>query len=105
MAYLHSILLRRDGWVALMASLGFDSALPAGDIASRPRLLSRQTVVVGISDGVVLPPAEERAPRVQLQASLPSPTQELLASVRWAFVPIARRDICDQCQESPNADA
>lgn len=74
-----------------MASQGFDSARPAGDVASRPRLLSRQTVVVGISDGVVLPPAEQRAPRVRLQASLPPPTQDLLASVRWAPVPTARR--------------
>ena len=73
-----------------MASQGFGSAQPAGDVKSRPRLLSRQTVVVGISDGIVLPPAAERVPRVQLQASLPPPTQELLASVRCALVVTAR---------------
>ena len=72
-----------------MASQGFDSAQPAGDVASRPRLLSRQTVVVGISNGVDLPPAEQRVPRVQLQASLPPPADELLASVRWAVVPVS----------------
>jgi hypothetical protein len=66
-----------------MAAQGFDSAQPAGNVKARPRLLSRQTVVVGISDGVVLPPADELVPRVQLQASLPAPTQELLACVRW----------------------
>lgn len=84
-------LLRRAGWVAVMASQGFASAQPAGDLVSRPRLLSRQTVVVGISDGVILPPAEQRAPRMQLQASLPPPTNELLASVRWALRPITRQ--------------
>jgi hypothetical protein len=93
-----SFLLRRDGWVALMASQGFDDAQPAGDVAAMPRLLSRQTVVVGISDGVVLPPAEQRVPRVQLQASLPAPTNELLAGVRWALLPVKRHAFVTACQ-------
>ena len=78
-------LWRRDGWVALMEAQGFGSAQPAGNVRARPRLLSRQTVVVGVSDGVILPPAEQRVPRVRLQASLPPPTNELLTSVRWVF--------------------
>lgn len=72
----------REGWTALMAEQGFVSAQPAGNVTSRPRLLSRQTVVVGISDGIVRPQAAALVPRVRLQTTLPSPTDQLLASFR-----------------------
>lgn len=71
-----------------MADQGFRSAQQAGDVSSRPRLLSRQTVVVGISDGVIRPSATALVPRVRLQTTLPPPTQQLLASFRWVAEPI-----------------
>lgn len=68
--------------MALMAEQGFVSAQPAGNLGGRPRLLSRQTVVVGASDGVVLPAAAAAVPRLRLAATLPVPTEQLLSSFR-----------------------
>lgn len=72
----------REGWVALMAEQGFAAAQLAGDLGNRPRLLSRQTVVVGASDGIILPTAAAAAPRVRLAATLPLPTEQLLFGFR-----------------------
>ena len=69
--------------MALMEEQGFTDSAPAGVLAGRPRLLGRQTVVVGASDGVVLPAAAAAVPRVRLAHSLPMPTDQLLSSFRW----------------------
>ena len=48
-----SPLISRRSWVALMEAQGFHSVTVAGESAAPPPLLARQSVVVGVSDGVV----------------------------------------------------
>ncbi len=48
-----SPLISRAGWVALLEAQGFHSCVVAGSAAAAPPLLARQSVVVGVSDGVV----------------------------------------------------
>jgi hypothetical protein len=48
-----SPLISRRSWVALLEAQGFHSVTVAGEAAAPPPLLARQSVVVGVSDGVV----------------------------------------------------
>ena len=48
-----SPLISRDGWIRLLEAQGFKSVVVAGESNNVPTLLTRQTVVLGLSDGVV----------------------------------------------------
>ncbi len=48
-----SPLISRAGWVALLEAQGFHSCVVTGSAAAAPPLLARQSVVVGVSDGIV----------------------------------------------------
>lgn len=48
-----SPLISRDGWISLLEAQGFKSVVVAGESNDVPPLLTRQTVVLGLSDGVV----------------------------------------------------
>ena len=48
-----SPLISRAGWLALLEAQGFHSCVVAGSTAAAPPLLARQSVVVGVSDGIV----------------------------------------------------
>ena len=43
----------RAGWRSLLESQGFDSVAVAGEEVAVPPILERQSVVMGVSDGVV----------------------------------------------------
>ena len=51
----------REGWRQLMRREGFLDVTVAGEAASAPALLARQSVVVGISDGAIIAVAPEAA--------------------------------------------
>jgi hypothetical protein len=73
--------VRREGWKALMAQQGFTPAVILGQDTPAPHLLSRQSVVLGVSDGAILvqPPPTKAA---QLLATMPPLPAQLLGSFR-----------------------
>lgn len=54
--------MARDRWRSLLESQGFESVVVAGEEAHAPPLLSRQSVVMGVSDGAVRVYEGEGAP-------------------------------------------
>ncbi len=60
----------RDGWRALLGDLGFTDVAVAGEAAAHARLLSRQSVVLGVSDGVIAPQTQ-RHQIARLQEMMP----------------------------------
>ena len=60
-----SPIISRQGWRALLAEQGFTDVLVAGEGLPAPALLSRQSVVLGVSDGAITvarsqpPPAQK----------------------------------------------
>ena len=52
-AHAGSPILSRQGWRALLAEQGFSSVLVAGENKPAPALLSRQSVIVGVSNGAI----------------------------------------------------
>jgi hypothetical protein len=48
-----SPILSRQGWRELLSQQGFSDVLVAGENRPAPTLLSRQSVIVGVSDGAI----------------------------------------------------
>ena len=48
-----SPIISRQGWKTLLAEQGFTDVLVAGESLPAPALLSRQSVVLGVSDGAI----------------------------------------------------
>lgn len=71
----------RELWRELMAEQGFGSAVIAGEASDARWLLSRQSVVVGVSDGSILVKPRPTLP-VSLPADLPQMHPQLLDSFR-----------------------
>lgn len=61
-----SPLLSRGAWAALLGEAGFVSVVVAGSECQVPPLLSQQSVIVGVSDGLVRVP---RKPPVSVAAA------------------------------------
>ena len=79
--------LCRESWIALLMEQGFAPVVAAGQAAPPPRLLGRQVVVVGVSDGAIRGPAPTHLAR-RLQALRPQPTAGLVSG----FSALALRD-------------
>lgn len=75
----------RGDWKALLSSQGFGRVVAAGESTASPRLLSRQTVVAGLSDGAVrVYQKEDSLVRMQLSdtaAPLPPDFLHTIASM------------------------
>ena len=77
----------RESWIALLAEQGFAPVVAAGQATTPPRLLGRQVVVAGVSDGAIRGPAPTHLAR-RLQALRPQPTAGLVSG----FSALALRD-------------
>jgi len=72
----------REGWKALLSSQGFDRVVAAGEGTASPRLLSRQTVVAGLSDGAVrVYQKEDALVRMQLSDAAPPLPPDFLHTI------------------------
>ena len=71
----------RASWIALLAEQGFAPVVAAGQATAPPRLLGRQVVVVGVSDGAIRGPAPTHLAR-RLQALRPPPAAGLVSGFR-----------------------
>ncbi|KAK9803996.1 hypothetical protein WJX72_011444 [[Myrmecia] bisecta] len=76
-----SPMLSRDGWRQLLQEQGFGEIVIAGQTTNAPPLLSRQTVIVGASDGRIL---ARRSPftKATLRATMPALPPQLLDAFR-----------------------
>ncbi len=72
-AFLHagSPLISRNSWQDLLRAQGFDSVLVAGSAVAAPPLLGRQSVVLGVSDGIIRKPDFE-ASAAKMKATAPA---------------------------------
>ena len=79
--------LCRESWTTLLLEQGFAPVVAAGQAATPPRLLGRQVVVVGVSDGVVRGSPPTHLAR-RLHALRPQPAAGLISG----FGTLALRD-------------
>ena len=86
-----SPILSRDGWRALLAEQGFSNVLVAGQNAAAPALLSRQSVVIGVSDGAIRIARQKvkQAGARRTAAAKPSPAASHKMPVQASLAPPA----------------
>ena len=77
----------RESWTELLSAQGFTPVVAAGQAAAAPRLLSRQVVVMGVSDGVILGPPSSHMLRTLQTRAAPVP-----ASLLEGFKDLELRD-------------
>ncbi len=77
----------RESWRELLSAQGFTPVVAAGQAAAAPRLLSRQVVVMGVSDGVILGPPATHVLRTLQTRAAPVP-----ASLLEGFKDLELRD-------------
>lgn len=86
-----SPLISRTSWQALLAAQGFQHVLVSGCDVPAPPLLARQSVVLGVSDGVIRRPdfAAVAAARARRPAAAPTHMQPAIAAPAAASGPDA----------------
>ncbi len=84
-----------------MADQGFSPVVLAGQAATAPRLLSRQVVVAGISDGVIQGPPPSHVLK-QLRATVAPPPDALLTS--YQSLPLRDSLPAGACSRHPGSD-
>ena len=89
----------RASWIALLVEQGFAPVVAAGQATAPPRLLGRQVVVVGVSDGAIRGPAPTHLAR-RLQALRPPPAAGLVSG----FSALALRDSLPDGAWGPRID-
>ena len=84
-----SPLISRTSWQALLAAQGFQHVLVSGCDVPAPALLARQSVVLGVSDGVIRNPdfAAVMAATARRPAAAPMHMQPTIAAPAAASSP------------------